>query len=67
MVPVSISGSAAVLPKKSYSIKPGSITIVVGKPIPTKEISVKAVEPLMEQIRAAIQQHYRPVQREARS
>ncbi len=63
LVPVSISGSAAVLPKKSFSIKPGIIDIAVGKPIPTRGISVKAVEPLMEQVRAAIQQQYRPVPR----
>ena len=66
LVPVSISGSAAVLPKNSFSIKPGSIDIVVGKPIPTEGISAKTVEPLMEQVRAAIQQHYRPIQRGAR-
>lgn len=66
LVPVSISGSAAVLPKKSFSIKPGLIDIVVGKPISTKEISVKAVEPLMEQVRAAIQEHYCPVHRRTR-
>ena len=66
LVPVSISGSAAVLPKKSFSIKPGIIDIVVGRPIPTKGISVKAVEPLMEQVWAAIQLHYRPVQRGTR-
>jgi len=66
LVPVSISGSAAVLPKKSFSIKPGLIDIVVGKPIPTGRISAKTVEPLMEQVRAAIQQHYRPIHRGAR-
>jgi 1-acyl-sn-glycerol-3-phosphate acyltransferase len=66
LVPVSLSGSAAVLPKKSLSIRPGTIDIVVGKPISTKGISVKAVEPLMEQVRTAIQQHFRPVDREGR-
>ena len=66
LVPVSISGSAAVLPKNSFSIKPGIIDIAVGKPIPTKGISVKAVEPLMEQVRAAIQQQYRPIHRGTR-
>ena len=67
LVPISISGSAAVLPRKSFSIKPGRIDIVVGKPIPTTEFSAKAVEPLMEQVRAAIQKQFKPVDRGARS
>ena len=61
MVPVSISGSGQVMPQKSYSLHSGTIELVIGKPISTAGISPKAVEPLMEQVREAIQQHFKPL------
>jgi 1-acyl-sn-glycerol-3-phosphate acyltransferase len=60
MVPISISGSGQVMPQKSYALHPGTIDLVIGKPIPTAGVSPKAVEPLMEQVREAIQQYFKP-------
>lgn len=60
MVPVSIRGSGQVMPQKSYRLYPGTIDLVVGRPIPTAGISPKAVEPLMEQVRDAIREHFQP-------
>jgi 1-acyl-sn-glycerol-3-phosphate acyltransferase len=62
MVPISISGSGQVMPQKSYRLRPGTIDLVVGKPIPTEGVSPKAVEPLMEQVREAIGKHFKPVE-----
>jgi 1-acyl-sn-glycerol-3-phosphate acyltransferase len=62
LVPISISGSGQVMPQKSYRLHPGTIDLVVGKPIPTVGVSPKAVEPLMEEVREAIQKHFKPVE-----
>jgi 1-acyl-sn-glycerol-3-phosphate acyltransferase len=62
LVPISISGSGQVMPQKSYRLHPGTIDLVVGKPIPTAGVSPKAVEPLMEAVREAIREHFIPVE-----
>jgi 1-acyl-sn-glycerol-3-phosphate acyltransferase len=55
IVPVSILGSGRILPKKGLALSPGTIRIIVGKPIPTAEYQPKEAEILMEKVREAIQ------------
>jgi 1-acyl-sn-glycerol-3-phosphate acyltransferase len=57
IVPVGIIGSAKVLPKNSYRITPGTIKIILGKPIPTAGIHTRDAEILMEKVREAIEEN----------
>ena len=56
IVPVSILGSGRILPKKGMNLNPGTIRIILGKPIPTAEYKPKEAEILMERVRGAIQE-----------
>jgi 1-acyl-sn-glycerol-3-phosphate acyltransferase len=55
MIPISILGSGRILPKKGFKITPGTIRIVLGKAIPTKDYHPKEAEILMEKVREAIE------------
>lgn len=55
IVPISILGSGQIMPKKKINITPGTIRIVLGKPIPTKDYHPKEAEILMEKVRKAIE------------
>ena len=58
IVPISISGSHAILPKKgSWIVNPGTIRITVGTPIPTEGCTSKDRDRLMGEVREAIRQH----------
>lgn len=57
IVPVGIIGSAKVLPKNSYRITPGTIKIILGRPIPTAGIHTRDAELLMEKVREAIEEN----------
>jgi 1-acyl-sn-glycerol-3-phosphate acyltransferase len=52
VVPVTISGTHYVMPKKRFSIKAGLVTIVFNKPIEPSEFGSR--EELTEKVRAAI-------------
>jgi 1-acyl-sn-glycerol-3-phosphate acyltransferase len=52
VVPVTISGTHTVMPKKTLSIKPGLVTVTFHPPIEPKEFGTR--EDLMEKVRAAI-------------
>ena len=54
IVPVSISGSYRILPKKTWTIHPGEIRFTIGNPIETAGSSSANRDLLMEQIREAI-------------
>jgi len=54
IVPVSIRGSRAVLPKGSLRIRPGLIDVVAGSPIPTRDRSVEELDDLVREVRAAL-------------
>lgn len=59
VVPLTINGSFAILPKKSLRLRPGTITLVLDKPIEPPAQDGKETEmKLMEQVASAIQQHY---------
>jgi 1-acyl-sn-glycerol-3-phosphate acyltransferase len=56
IVPVSILGSGRILPKKGWTLTPGTVRIILGKPIPTAEYQPKEAEILMDRVREAIQE-----------
>ncbi len=55
IVPVSISGSRAVLSKNSLDIRPGTIDVVIGRPIDTTAHSMERKDLLMQEVRRAIE------------
>lgn len=60
IVPVTISGSHAILPKKGdWVIHPGRIDITIGNPIPTEGCSMKDRDWLMAEVRQAIRKFLR--------
>jgi 1-acyl-sn-glycerol-3-phosphate acyltransferase len=54
IVPVSISGSYRILPKKSWTIHPGEIRLAISRPIVTVGSNSRSRDLLMEQVREAI-------------
>ena len=54
VVPISISGSYRILPKKSWTIHPGEIRFSIGNPIQTAGSDSVSRDLLMEQVREAI-------------
>jgi 1-acyl-sn-glycerol-3-phosphate acyltransferase len=54
IVPVTIHNSRNIVPKGSMRVKRGSITIVIGKPIPISGYRKKDVNALMARVREAI-------------
>jgi 1-acyl-sn-glycerol-3-phosphate acyltransferase len=57
IVPVSIRGTYALLPKTTLAPRPGRVDVYVGTPIPTAGLDEKAVSDLIAKTRAAIQRH----------
>jgi len=55
IVPVSISGSRAVLSKSSLDIRPGTIDVVIGEPIDTTTHTMERKDLLMQEVRRAIE------------
>lgn len=55
MVPISITGSYRIFPKKGrFKIRPGAIIMTIGKPIPTAGLTVKDRALLIHNVREAI-------------
>lgn len=58
VVPISISGSYSILPKKGdWLISPGRIDLTIGMPIATSKYSTKDRDRLIQTVREAIRQH----------
>ncbi len=57
IIPIGIIGSGKVLAKNSLRIHPGTIRIVLGKPIPTQGCQARDADALMEKVRAAVQEN----------
>jgi 1-acyl-sn-glycerol-3-phosphate acyltransferase len=57
IVPVSIRGTYALLPKTTLAPRPGRVDVFIGTPIPTGGLDEKAVPDLIAKTRAAIQLH----------
>lgn len=63
ILPISVSGSNAVLPGKSARLLPGRITVTVHPPIDTRNYGPDEIERLMEDTRAAIARGLTPWER----
>lgn len=61
IVPVSISGSRAVLPQGSLRIGRGAIDVVIGEPIETAGRAMEEKESLMEAVRLAVESGFTPL------
>jgi 1-acyl-sn-glycerol-3-phosphate acyltransferase len=65
IVPVTVSGSRRITPKRSLRIESGVVKVVYGKPIETAGLRIEDREALKQQVRAAIAAGYdRELQRE---
>ena len=60
IVPVTISGSQRLTPKRSLRVESGTIQIVYGKPIPTHDLKIDEREELKARVRAAILEGFDP-------
>ena len=59
VVPLTINGSFGILQKHSIRVRPGTITLILGKPIePPADSSKETERELREQVQKIIQQHY---------
>lgn len=54
VVPLGISGSRKVMPKGSFRVRPGTIRIKVGRPIPTAELDHSERNQLLEESHEAV-------------
>jgi 1-acyl-sn-glycerol-3-phosphate acyltransferase len=63
IVPVSVSGTFAILPKKGFRIRPQTVLIYVGDPVPTEDISVRDRDWLISEIRRRIQEKLPPAEK----
>ncbi|MBI5477191.1 MAG: 1-acyl-sn-glycerol-3-phosphate acyltransferase [Ignavibacteriales bacterium] len=60
IVPVAINGSYKILPKHSFRIRPGTITLVISSPVIPQEISGRETELLLrDQVRSVIERNLR--------
>jgi 1-acyl-sn-glycerol-3-phosphate acyltransferase len=63
IVPVSLSGTFAILPKKGFRIRPQTVRIYIGEPVPTEDISVRDRMWLISEIRRRIQEKLPPAEK----
>jgi 1-acyl-sn-glycerol-3-phosphate acyltransferase len=62
IVPVSIVGTHRIVPKGSLRVQKGEATMVIGKPIPTKDYSKKTMDQLMEKVHEAMFQQMQGIE-----
>jgi 1-acyl-sn-glycerol-3-phosphate acyltransferase len=60
VIPVTVSGSARLTPKRSLQVRSGTIKIVYGAPIPTAGLTTRDRETLKRRVSEAIQAGYDP-------
>jgi 1-acyl-sn-glycerol-3-phosphate acyltransferase len=58
IVPIALRGMYELLPMNTYHIKPRSLEMRVGKPIPTEGLTLRDMEMLSEKVRKAIEEMY---------
>jgi 1-acyl-sn-glycerol-3-phosphate acyltransferase len=61
IVPVSISGSRRITPKRSLRIESGTVKVVYGKPIPTRGLGTEDRQALKDEVRRGILAGYDPM------
>jgi 1-acyl-sn-glycerol-3-phosphate acyltransferase len=60
ILPVTVNGAFKLLPRKALLPRPGHLTVTVGEPIPTENLTVRDIRGLMAQTRDAIQENLNP-------
>lgn len=55
IIPVSIIGAFSILPKKGFKIRPRTVQVYIGKPIPTENVTVRDRDRLISEVRRKIQ------------
>lgn len=60
ILPVTVNGSRRILPKKSLSVTPGKIQVVIGDPIDTSGYAADDVQALIDKTREAIIANFNP-------
>jgi len=60
ILPVTVNGSRRVLPKKSLTLKPGKIQVVIGDPIDTSGYTTDTVQKLIDKTRQTIIANFDP-------
>ncbi|MGD8314357.1 MAG: lysophospholipid acyltransferase family protein [Syntrophobacterales bacterium] len=63
IVPVSLSGTFAILPKKGFRIRPQPVLIHLGDPVPTQDVRVQDRDWLISEIRRRIQENLPPAEK----
>jgi 1-acyl-sn-glycerol-3-phosphate acyltransferase len=58
IVPLSIIGSRAIMTKKSLHIDPGKITIVIGTPVDTSNVTIAQRDDLMATVQSVIEENF---------
>jgi 1-acyl-sn-glycerol-3-phosphate acyltransferase len=58
VLPVTVSGSQRITPKRSLRIESGVVKVVYGKPIPTRGLALEDRQGLKDEVRGAILQGY---------
>lgn len=54
IVPVTIIGTAEIMPKRSLRIRPGKVTLVIDRPIDVSEYTIENKDELVERVRSII-------------
>lgn len=57
IVPVSIIGSGEIMPKRSLRVRPGRVTLVIGRPIEVTGYTIETRDMLIEQVRNIIMEN----------
>ncbi len=60
LVPVTISGTYSMLPRKGWCFWPGEISLTIGQPLPTQGLRSKDLPPLISEVRQEIIQNLKP-------
>jgi len=60
ILPVTVNGAHKVLPKHSLEIRPGIISVTIGRPIPTQGLGENDIPALTEKTHNAVAQHLDP-------
>jgi 1-acyl-sn-glycerol-3-phosphate acyltransferase len=58
VVPIAIVGTYELLPMNSFHVRPGTVEMIVGEPIPTKGLHVRDMDKLAARVREVIAEMY---------
>lgn len=62
IIPITIIGTSAVMPKRSLKITPGEIRVIIDKPIDVSGYTIETRQQLMDEVRNTIVGNYRKYQ-----